>query len=662
METTEEEIDIKKYLYISLRFWYVAAILLVCALSTAFIINSNSLNVYKTEASILIQDQSTQINNIIEQNILGNTSDAAYNQASILNSKNLTYKTLKKLGLYVSYYSDENIKFNEILQNPPFTIEADLTHNQYCNVLFRIEIVDDSTYRFTCKKQPAILYNYETYEYSTIDLIDAIDTVIKCGAVFRNKNFKFKIVKNCFQTAPENTFYFKFNTLNSLVSDKFKIAVTTDKESNILQLSIKSTNNRQSIQYLNTLLNDFIMKDVDKQNYAADNTINLIETQISQIFDSLDYSETELQQFKKEESILSYDFQSQSVYMKYEALQKEKAALLIKIKYCDYLEDYLKNNKDYSKLVSPNSMDINNPTLITLINELTEAYSEKSDMEFNSIKMTPFMAKKIETIEKCTKLLVENITSLRNSTHIAINEIEKEEKKLNNQITKLPETGRKLIGYERKFSLNNELYTFLLKRHSEMKILKASNMPIHEIVDYASPDTVTLIAPRKMLNYAIALLIALGIFVVFLFLFSFFNNKITNDDIVEKMSSKPILGHILNNKQESYTFVSADNNNPVIESLRSLRTNFMFLSSVKETGNICIITSSFMNEGKSFICSNLAHSFSLNNKKTCIVGFDLRKPKIQEFIQKNSSELGVSNFCRIIFRIQKFHDIPFQRI
>jgi capsular exopolysaccharide synthesis family protein len=50
-----------------------------------------------------------------------------------------------------------------------------------------------------------------------------------------------------------------------------------------------------------------------------------------------------------------------------------------------------------------------------------------------------------------------------------------------------------------------------------------------------------------------------------------------------------------------------------------------------------------MGEGKSFITLNLALSFALNNKKTVLINFDMRKPKIHHYLQLKN-DLGLSSY------------------
>lgn len=86
------------------------------------------------------------------------------------------------------------------------------------------------------------------------------------------------------------------------------------------------------------------------------------------------------------------------------------------------------------------------------------------------------------------------------------------------------------------------------------------------------------------------------------------------------------------------------NTNPkggVAEAIRTLRTNLQF-TFVDNDIKVLEVTSSIPNEGKSFISSNLAVSFSLLNMKVLLIDCDLRKG-CQEKIFNLEEEKGLSN-------------------
>jgi capsular exopolysaccharide synthesis family protein len=65
----------------------------------------------------------------------------------------------------------------------------------------------------------------------------------------------------------------------------------------------------------------------------------------------------------------------------------------------------------------------------------------------------------------------------------------------------------------------------------------------------------------------------------------------------------------------------------VAEQFRIIRSNLQYvLTNIQKP--VILVTSSFSGEGKSFISTNLGAVMALANKKTIILEFDIRKPKV----------------------------------
>jgi len=79
----------------------------------------------------------------------------------------------------------------------------------------------------------------------------------------------------------------------------------------------------------------------------------------------------------------------------------------------------------------------------------------------------------------------------------------------------------------------------------------------------------------------------------------------------------------------------------VSEDIRTIRTNLQFTSS-DEDSKVILITSSIPGEGKSFVSSNLATAFALNNEKTLLIDSDLRLGRIHKIFNVSNKD-GLSN-------------------
>ena len=107
------------------------------------------------------------------------------------------------------------------------------------------------------------------------------------------------------------------------------------------------------------------------------------------------------------------------------------------------------------------------------------------------------------------------------------------------------------------------------------------------------------------------------------------NNKIMGRKDIESQTNIPLLGVLGHSKLDDNLVVFSKPKSSVSEAFRALRSNLNFLlKPVESGGQIVLVTSSIGGEGKTFTAINLASVLALSGKKTCLVGLDLRKPKI----------------------------------
>jgi tyrosine-protein kinase Etk/Wzc len=120
-------------------------------------------------------------------------------------------------------------------------------------------------------------------------------------------------------------------------------------------------------------------------------------------------------------------------------------------------------------------------------------------------------------------------------------------------------------------------------------------------------------------------------------------NKITSVKEIENAIAVPILGVIPISKRISETtfHVSENPKSVVSESIRTLRTNLDFFTSI---GNKRVITisSTISGEGKSFLAANLGAVLAMSRKKVVLIDLDMRKQKSESSLQPKDPSKGVS--------------------
>ena len=143
-----------------------------------------------------------------------------------------------------------------------------------------------------------------------------------------------------------------------------------------------------------------------------------------------------------------------------------------------------------------------------------------------------------------------------------------------------------------------------------------------------------------MIIFAITLLIAMLIPMGVIYVLDLMNNKITGKKELLRLVKVPYLGSIGINKSQDRVVVREGKTTPIVEMFRMIRTNLQFMIGSTKSP-VILVTSSVGGEGKSFTAINLASSFALLNKKVVLIGLDIRKPMLGNYmhIEKNK---GVS--------------------
>ena len=641
----DESIDLKAYFFKLLRFWYVFPFTIIISLIISFFIVKTTTPIYKVGSKLLVKDEQTLMDpNVILQNASNPFSMGDYkirNEIEILNSYNLVKRTVSELDFSVSYFLKDNFRFIELYKRTPFIVEYDSSHVQPINIDIFLEKLEEEKYHIWSSGENVGFYLFNDDKTEFLKTEFEINDTIAEGEIFKNDLIKFRIFEKS-DIKFDEVYKFRFRSLESIIGEFRNLNIENIKYSSVIKLEYNGPNIGKSIDYLNRFIDVYLNRGVEKKNLVAINTIDFINSQIYDIADSLESAERRLEKYRSAQKVMNIDFQSQQAYQNLENLQNQKAELILRQKYYTYLEDYLTKSQDFQDLIAPSSMGINDHLLNNLIVELTKLYAEKVDVMINSKKDNPYLDGIKAKIENQKNTLIENILNSIDRAKISLNDINERIEKLTLEVQSLPETQRKLFTYEREFQLQDALYTYLLRKKSEMQISKASNFPENEVIDYPKLVQRSPVSPNKRLIYLVGLILGFGFPVVVILLFDYFNDKISDLSDVEKIADNPILGNIIHSKEKGTLVVHNYPNSIISESFRSLRTNFQYvLGDIKNP--VIMITSSIMGEGKSFTALNLATSFALYEKKVLLLSFDLRKPTISKNMDLKS-EHGLSSF------------------
>lgn len=662
-ESFQTDIDYKKIVKRLLSYRKLYIVSLVIFLAGAFIYNKTAKVVYQNSTTIMISEKDRSALSgagdfMQGMAFLGNTNNIE-NEIELLRSFSLVKAAIQNLDFRANIYSYEKSSINDFLANTSFVKKKELYDSSPIQILidpsveqatylnFDITFLNENSFTIEASGEDVFLYNY-------ID--DAVTNKIgnvyfkkayQFGEEIKTKYFSFVINKTAsFDPSFTNDNYlgFFFNNLNYLTFD-YQANLSAEpisQTASIIHVSQKGSNFNKITDFLNSLSAEFLNRNLEKKNNAASSTVSFIDAQISDFKDSLSYAEADLKRFRTSNKVMDLSFQGQQVFTKLDNLETEKATLNTQKRYYVYLDEYFKGAAG-NELLAPTSMNVVDPLLNKLVSELITLNSERVSISKNNLSSENILLKDLDLrINNLKKTIQENVDNSIKNINLSLNEIDYRINKLSNQIAAMPRTELQLKGIERKFELNNTIYTFLLQKRSEAQIAKASSMPDYEIIEPARKLGSSTVSPKRKLNLLIAVFLGLAIPTGYIFALDFFNNKISDINEVERMANKPVFGKIFRNYHKTNLIVAERPNSSVAESFRSVRTNFDFFAPDKQK-QVVLFTSSTSGDGKTFCSINFASVLALNGYKVALLEFDLRRPKIhQEF--GNSNLIGITSY------------------
>jgi tyrosine-protein kinase Etk/Wzc len=647
----QEQNDIDKILELfkrNKRFFIISLCLTIIA---AFLINRYTIPVYKIAASILIQeDKSNQsgsdINDYLNSNLFGRNINFQ-NELWVLKSTPVIEETVKNLDLMVNYFKKGRIQTYDAYGEVPFKISYLASHPQPINVRFTLTYLNQDSFRLSARAKNVSFYNFENERniFSKSDWI--FSQTCRIGELIETPDLSFiidSLGNSGFKSNDElNDYEFEFKSIASLRNKiRRNLSFTiVEKASTVIEITMKSESTQKGIDVINELMRVYSERNLEQKNHIASITINYIEDQLAEISDSLILTEDKLQRFRSSNQLLNISDQATGIYSQYMDLRNQLEELNSRKRYYDYVSGLLKAD-NFSNMMLPASIGISDEVLNRLITDLINAQARRSALIENNQERNPLVQQLGFQIEGLKKTISENITAYANTNSISIDEMNKRIKKVEAEINRLPATQRQLGTIERKYRLNDAIYNYLMEKHAEAKITKASNMPNDFVIEPANRVGMNPVTPNKSRNYLVALILGLGFPAGLLLVKDALNNKISNSDDLEKLTDEPLLGKISHNRYKTTNVMFEFPKSTIAESFRALRTNLDFYVRGGHK-KIIMVTSCFEGEGKSFIALNLAMSYAQLGRRTILIDFDLRKTKTY-FAEKPESPEGLSSF------------------
>jgi tyrosine-protein kinase Etk/Wzc len=642
----EKAIDVHRLLSLARRYWYLLVVFPLLCTGLAYFYTRYATSQYKIASTILIkQDENkkeAKSGGSFDASALfmGNASNVS-DEIEILKSRTLMASVLSELKLNPTIRAKGRMKNTPYYNNYPIVVDS-----------FALsEKVNESNIDFTLEVKIIDNLHFEAQRGKN-------KVSSQFGIPFKMDSCFF-ILKKMREVEPKS-FLITFQSIGSISKDYLeKLTVSPIKgaggsgNSNAISISLIDELPKRGVAVVDKLVEIYNRFGIEDKNSGDKSALKFIEDRVSKLTGEVNSSEIDIENYKKAQGILANVTSgegskvTQTVTLANKITELEIKKTLFNL----LLESLNKQSSNGEFDLMPTNMVDNNPSMAMQIAEYNKLILER-------LRLLKFAKKENSSVALIESQIINIKTLIQGNLDATLKNVQQEityslarftsEKAVAGQeLSKIPTQERGLLEITRLKNLKENIYLYLLQKREETALSLATTVANARVLDTAT-SSASPIKPNKVQVILLAAILGLILSIVIVYIKVILNNTIENEDDIRAHTATPYLGYITEEEgSKNAIVIDKDNRTATAETFRLLRSNLQFMLATSPN-KIVMITSSMTEEGKSFITVNLGASLALTNKKTVIIGFDMRKPKLSSYLRNkkttDKTEKGLTHF------------------
>jgi tyrosine-protein kinase Etk/Wzc len=434
------------------------------------------------------------------------------------------------------------------------------------------------------------------------------------------------------------------------IIERLKTMVEAEHQegTNIIDIRVVSKDPKEAARVANAFAHAYREYNIREKNKKTFETKTFIEEQLGETSKKLKHAERELQAFKEGYALISLDAQTRNILdrlnaveTEYENVKSKKEEIASQLRLLGNGNKNTKNKFQRVFLSAPPDSPI-----YGLKTKLSELFLKRQTLLINLTEKHPDVREVDDQIRAIIQETRKELNSLLRTYNNREQDLHGKIVYLREENEKLPEKALQLVRLQREVDLQAALYSQLKEKYQETLIQESSKVQEVSIVKPAVSPTKPYNVPSKLMIIVTGIVVGLIIGLVFAFLVEVFDTSMGAIEDVEDLMRVPVLGVIpfLQSEDKSKDFIERRDPSRTrmrdlvthfkpesmgAEAFRALRTNLQFLR-LETKGKIFLITSSFVQEGKTLNIVNLALTMAQAGNKVLLIDADLRKPMVHK--------------------------------
>jgi capsular exopolysaccharide synthesis family protein len=634
------------------KVWFILSIAIAIILGWFY--NRYQVRTYRVSSKCLIEEENKGLASDLSMEAMtqGFELKSGYshfdNQLVLIKSYGVLEEAVIRMKQKAAIFVEGNVVKRRIFENAPFLFDCNTEVPQIIGTVGHLEYLGDHKWHFTSVKSETPLFQYnfsQRQKLSTLSFGHDIDTVFvdhlhlqRPGMDFHISSVDSRLRSLAIGSKYEVCLYDYHWWVNYY---KGQLAVSPlSKETTILKFSMITATPKEGVAFLDTLMQTVVDRGLMKKNEVADRTISFVNQQLKQLSSELSQTEADLATFQAENKMVKLSQQAEAVYGKMQSLETDKKKMEMRLRYYRYLQTYLQK-RSREGLLTPSSMGIEDPLMFSMVGQINKLLDEQTVLQKAGVTNMQRLSTIKNELQHLTVTLNENVHQMIHNISLQKDGVEQRMQQMSADMQSLPEVERTYLNIQRKFKVNDNIYSYLLQRRTEASITKASNTSNVSVVEVARQDSNTPVSPKVMINYLVFILLGVMLPTIAVMIeIYFFDHIVGLSDMKELVGVAPLamIGH----SNCGVKPVLTDADTEISEQFRALRVRLAHAFK-DNTAPVFLFTSTLAGDGKSFVSINTALSFALLGKKTVLIGADLRKPRLQSEFEDGHG-VGLSEF------------------
>lgn len=624
----ESNIDFKSIFFKYLSYWplYLFSVLLLLFLAKIYL--KYQPNIYQANASVLIKnDKGGVLSDLSGIEGLFSKKDIIEDEILIIKSLPVITKVVENLDLNVNYsrkanYSKKNIEYFE---DSPIIVEVFSNSDLKKNYQLIVEFINNNVLEVKHNQQ-IIKSEY----FKRIKLDDNTTIVIKPNPLFAtNFNHELFVDISSIEVA-------SLNLIGQLNIE------STSKQSNAINLSIKSPNLSKSKKILNETVKQYFENSILEKKISISNTTDFIRERIILLDSELREIENQLKSFKQFNKLTDLVTEANLFSESSARVNQKVFDAELQLNLVNGLSNRL-NQNTYETL--PVNQGLNDVSINSSIARYNELVIQKGNISTSATDLNPDRIIIDKQLKEIKKSIVDGLNNQKRMLELTLDNIKRESSSTESKLRSIPSQEKEMREINRQHATKEALFLYLLQKREELAITETSLEPNARLINYAYGSSKP-ISPKPKIIYIIFFLIGLLIPTFFIYFRYLLDSKIHNIEYLDKKSMIPNIGFLPKIKNSNTrVLLSVDDRSSIAEALRLVITNVEFILADVRKCKTILTTSTLSSEGKSFISANIASYLAYSGRKVILLGFDLRAPKLHEFFDYEN-ELGITHYIK----------------